>query len=48
MGAGVPEDEDDGDDGPHSAQEVGSLVDKSVKQIGDDPIGDQTRYTQVQ
>jgi hypothetical protein len=31
MGAGVPEDEDDGDDGPHSTQEIGSLVDKSIK-----------------
>jgi hypothetical protein len=31
MGAGVPEDEDDRNDGPHSTQEVGGLVDKSVK-----------------
>jgi hypothetical protein len=30
MGTGIPEDEDDGDHGPHSTQEVGSLVDKSV------------------
>jgi len=29
MRASVPEDKDDGDDGPHSTQEVGSLVDKS-------------------
>jgi hypothetical protein len=28
MGTGIPEDENDGDEGPHSAQKVGSLVDK--------------------